>query len=45
MEPQLLLEALQAATRALVSELEKGDPDLAAKLKEPLLGFVDTIAG
>ena len=45
LEPQLLLEALRAATHALVSELEKGDPDLAAKLKGPLLGFVDTITG
>jgi predicted nucleotidyltransferase len=44
LKPQLLLEALQVATRAFVSELEKGDPELAAKLKEPLLGFVDTIA-
>jgi hypothetical protein len=45
LEPQTLLEALQAATRAFVAELEKGDRDLAAKLKEPLLGFVDTLAG
>ena len=44
LEPQYLLEALQMATRAFISELEKGEPILAAKLRDPLVGFVDTIS-
>ena len=44
LEPQRLLEALQVATRAFISELERGDPALAGRLREPLLDFVDTIA-
>jgi predicted nucleotidyltransferase len=44
LEPQRLLGALQVATRAFISELERGDPALADKLREPLLHFVDTIA-
>ncbi|MGH2778610.1 MAG: hypothetical protein ACRDJB_08160 [Actinomycetota bacterium] len=44
LEPQRLLQALQVATRAFISELERGDPALATRLKDPLLHFVDTIA-
>jgi alkylation response protein AidB-like acyl-CoA dehydrogenase len=39
-EPAALLEALEAATRCLITELRRGDPELADRLGDPLLKFV-----
>jgi hypothetical protein len=37
LEPSSLVFALEAATRAFLAELHRGDPDLADRLTEPLL--------
>ncbi|MGI8657792.1 MAG: hypothetical protein ACR2K4_03340 [Candidatus Limnocylindria bacterium] len=36
-----LMAAIDAATKAFLAELRHGDPDLAARLKPPLLAWVD----
>ncbi|HEX2193915.1 MAG TPA: hypothetical protein VHK63_03020 [Candidatus Limnocylindria bacterium] len=40
LERQVLLDAIDGATRAFLDELARGDPDLAMRLSTPLLMFV-----
>ena len=43
LEPAALLEALEAAMRCLVTELRRGDRELADRLEQPLLEFVAVV--
>lgn len=40
LERRSLLDAIDVATRAFLKELRRGSPHLAARLEEPLLGYV-----
>ncbi len=40
LEPETLLGAIDAATRAFLDELARGEPTLAARLKQPLMAVV-----